>query len=250
MKYIYYCYRTTNLVNGNFYIGKHKQEFGFIDSYLGSGKVIQRAIKKYGVQNFKKEILSFHTSDEEALLEEKRILTCDVVNDKKCYNLKPGGEGGSVKGRKMTKESIDKRTKAQTGLCRSEETKQRMSTAQKGKILSEEHKQKLSLALSGENHPLYGKPCSEERKEKIRNSQSGENGYWSGKRQSDNHKTKISDSLTEYYQQNLHKTGRKVSIDGIIYPSEYGACKALKIGRREMNRRLKSDEWNNWFYVK
>ena len=50
----HYIYLTTNLINGKKYIGKH---FGAIcDSYLGSGTLLQRAIAKYGKENFKKEI--------------------------------------------------------------------------------------------------------------------------------------------------------------------------------------------------
>ena len=52
-----YIYITTNLLNGKKYIGKHKSsEFEF-DKYYGSGKYIKAAIKKYGLENFKCELL-------------------------------------------------------------------------------------------------------------------------------------------------------------------------------------------------
>ena len=50
-----YIYQTTNLINGKKYIGKH---IGYInDDYLGSGIILNKAISKYGKENFKKEIL-------------------------------------------------------------------------------------------------------------------------------------------------------------------------------------------------
>ena len=55
-----YVYKTTNLINGKIYIGQNK---GTIDlSYLGSGKLIFRAIKKYGRKNFRLEVLAFATT--------------------------------------------------------------------------------------------------------------------------------------------------------------------------------------------
>ena len=62
----YVIYQVTNLLNGKIYIGKH-ETFDINDDYMGSGKLIKRAIKKYGVENFKKEILfDFETEEEMA----------------------------------------------------------------------------------------------------------------------------------------------------------------------------------------
>lgn len=40
-----FIYITTNLINGKKYIGQKK---GYNDTYLGSGKILKLAIKKYG----------------------------------------------------------------------------------------------------------------------------------------------------------------------------------------------------------
>lgn len=88
---MFYIYKTTNKVNGKYYIGKHK---GFIeDSYLGSGILIRQAIEKYGKNNFEKEELVFCRTEEEANYWETRIISLNIKNPD-CYNLAPGGEGG------------------------------------------------------------------------------------------------------------------------------------------------------------
>ena len=56
LKPIGYVYETTNLVNDMKYIGATTK---FIDSYIGSGIEIKKAIKEYGKENFSKRILSF-----------------------------------------------------------------------------------------------------------------------------------------------------------------------------------------------
>lgn len=87
-------YKTINLVNGKIYIGKNKNCDG---DYLGSGVLIRRAIKKYGKENFKKEIIDTATTVEE--LNEKEIFWIDKLNSKDKtigYNLADGGDGGDL----------------------------------------------------------------------------------------------------------------------------------------------------------
>ena len=64
MKKFYFVYKTTNLVNGKFYIGKKISGENLAPTYLGSGVLINKAIAKYGVENFKREILEFCDSAE------------------------------------------------------------------------------------------------------------------------------------------------------------------------------------------
>ncbi len=89
----YFIYKTTNKINGKYYIGMHKTD-NLEDGYLGSGIHFKRALEKYGKENFEREILEYCNSDEEMHLAEAKFVTEDVVNDKNSYNLKLGGNGG------------------------------------------------------------------------------------------------------------------------------------------------------------
>ena len=55
-------YETINLINGKRYIGKDTHND---NSYLGSGRVLSKAIKKYGIDKFKFEIIANDTIDNE-----------------------------------------------------------------------------------------------------------------------------------------------------------------------------------------
>jgi hypothetical protein len=66
------------------------------DDYLGSGKYLYLAIRKYGKENFAKEILE-HLPNRLLLAErEKELITKELLADKLCMNLKGGGEGGFI----------------------------------------------------------------------------------------------------------------------------------------------------------
>ena len=52
-----YIYKTTNLLNNLIYIGqKHSVKF-LGNNYLGSGKLLRRAVAKYGAEHFITELL-------------------------------------------------------------------------------------------------------------------------------------------------------------------------------------------------
>ena len=110
MEYKYYgfIYETTNILNQKKYIGKcifsRKNSW---KTYLGSGLYLKRAIKKYGKENFKREIL-FLALDEQELneLEEIVIDLSNAVESKNYYNIKKTSIGGDIFTTNPRKEEI------------------------------------------------------------------------------------------------------------------------------------------------
>ncbi len=89
----FFIYKTTNLLNGKYYIGMHTTS-NLKDGYLGSGKHLKYAIRKHGKENFKCEVLEFLNNREELIGKEKELVTLELIKDPLCMNLKEGGAGG------------------------------------------------------------------------------------------------------------------------------------------------------------
>lgn len=89
-----YFYKITNLINNHFYYGVHSTD-NLEDGYMGSGKRLQYAYKKYGIEKFKKEILKYFDTQEEAYNYEELIVNENLIKNDECYNIKVGGTGGT-----------------------------------------------------------------------------------------------------------------------------------------------------------
>lgn len=115
-----FVYRTTNLVNGKEYIGVHSTD-NLNDGYIGSGKRLAIAIRKYGIENFKREILEFFSSRNSAFEREAELVNEEYRNDPNTYNLNLGGdiapclpgELNGFYGKHHTEESKEKMKKGQ-----------------------------------------------------------------------------------------------------------------------------------------
>ena len=89
----YTVYKITNQIDGKIYIGSHMTD-QLDDNYMGSGKYLIRAQKKYGIENFKKEILFVFETADEMYAKEAEIVNEDFLATENTYNLKIGGFGG------------------------------------------------------------------------------------------------------------------------------------------------------------
>ena len=87
----YLVYKTTCLVNGKIYIGQH-QTHDPNDNYLGSGRKLKEDIRKFGSENFKREILFDFDNFEDMDNKEKELVTEEFINREDTYNIRLGGQ--------------------------------------------------------------------------------------------------------------------------------------------------------------
>jgi len=93
LKY-HYIYKTTNLLNEKFYIGRHSTN-KLEDGYLGSGKVLDQSFKKRGRKNFKCEVLEYCDTFE-ILCKRETFWIRELDAIKKGYNLTEESVGGNL----------------------------------------------------------------------------------------------------------------------------------------------------------
>lgn len=94
-----YIYKTTNLINGKIYVGQKKSEVFLNEKYLGSGKHLKRAVRRYGESSFKVELLQECNSEAEINSCEKYwIHELDATNPAIGYNISEGGNSPILRG--------------------------------------------------------------------------------------------------------------------------------------------------------
>ena len=269
-------YEIKNKINGKIYIGQHlSNELG---SYWGSGKLIKKAINKYGIENFERSILERCSSKDELNEREKYWIKekNSLVNG---YNLTEGGTGGD------NSQYIDY----------SDEwvEKQRQNTKNYWDNLSDEERKNRSQKIIGEKNPMFGKDgfwkdkkipkeigqksidnrrryigeqnpnwkggvskkkckcgknispnnktCSDCR------DRSGENNPFYGKTHSDETRKKLSEIRMGKKPTNM----RKIIINDTIYESLSDASKQLGVGSSLIIHRIKSknDKYRGYEYI-
>lgn len=139
-----FIYITTCLVNGKRYLGQKKFDRRW-KNYLGSGRAFKDSVKKYGAENFRREIVTVCNSlDELNTAEYVLSVFFDVVASRDWYNEVYGG--GTTAGYRQTNETKEKRRASKQGYRHSDETIEKIRNSHKGFKYSEESKARMSLA--------------------------------------------------------------------------------------------------------
>ena len=176
------AYLITNIQNGKSYIGIMTRNINrrwYEHKYVSNscGKLLTRAIKKYGETAFTIEHIASAIGGIDNLKElEKQLIVQCSTRVPSGYNLTAGGDG--VFGFKHKLETIKE-----------------FSNSRRGIKVSEETKSKMRLSHMGENNHFFGKQHSEKTKQKIALAKTGKVGPWNGKQRSEETKRKISASL-------------------------------------------------------
>ena len=217
MEHYGYIYLTENLINHKRYIGQHTRSC-FDESYLGSGKIIRRAIDKYGKENFSCEVLEWCDSEEELNAREKYWISYyDADFDDSFYNISSGGHVPVLRGKNSPR----------YGVSPSRESVE---------------KQRKSLKKYYESHDVWNKgvPMREESKKKL--SDKARDRYYSDESlrntilsnlSSPESKRKSAESLREYYK--THDAPSCIPVvrleDGKVFKSVKDAEKSISSGR-------------------
>lgn len=170
-------YLITNKINGKRYVGQTVQCLPYRWSAHTNEKsqcvALNRAIQKYGKENFEIKVLSKCNSLEEMNHRENYYIKLFKTLAPYGYNLTTGGDGRKCSEETRKKMSISQKgNKGRTGQKRSKEEIEKQIKKTKGVKrgpLPKEVIEKMSLANKGRPNPMKGRKYSPEAKKNMGN---------------------------------------------------------------------------------
>ena len=266
-KQYHYFYKITNNLNNHFYYGVHNT-YNLDDGYMGSGKRLHMAYKKYGIENFTKVILKYFDTAKEAFEYEAKVVNLDLTKSNDCYNLACGGQSFNTFGRFAARDkdgnifgiSVDDPRYLSGELvhvtknyftAKDKDGKHYRITKEdprwisgelvgltKGIPFSDEYKENMKKAIAGKhkNH-IYRYVCNEDGPILIKYEEQEkylQNGYQLGKRF---HKIKVQ-AISDAHKRLGYQVGEK--------NSQYGKCwihnneKSISIKKEDLDQYLSS----------
>jgi len=234
----------TNLVNGKIYIGKDSRNR---KNYFGSGKAIQNSISKYGIENFKKEIIDEANSLDE--LNEKEsywISFYKSYNPSIGYNRSLGGEGNWDLSY-MTPDEMKQMEEKRRISFSSDEFKEKKRKNTIDYFKNPENRKKQSEIIKKYWDTLY-----DSKKAVIKDRLlEGTRRRWDleGEREkaSENFKRNnpmfseaLKKKMSEERKAENNPFSKKCEINGTVYSSIINACNSLDLTRNQISYRIRS----------
>lgn len=179
-------YKTTCLIDGLIYIGR---QIGNKPNYLGSGKLLLEHIKKFGKENFTKEILIECSTNSKLRVWEKYFIKILKSQDPKIgLNIKPGGEYSGTLGKEVSIKTRKKLSKSGRGKKHTPEQNLAQSIRSMGagnnmyqKYWPEERKRERTERITGEGNPFFNHHHSKETRKIISKVNKGSKWITNGK---------------------------------------------------------------------
>lgn len=254
-------YKIVNRINNKVYVGKDENER---PQYFGSGKIIRLAIKKYGKENFSKEILE--TCDErKELCERERywIKTLDCISPNG-YNISTGGNGGDILTNHPDREAIiAKRAKSNTGKKRSEEFCKMCSVRvkERAKAIDSAEWKRRGEKIMETKRKRWEKEGKSQKEIEGQKVCAAKLSRWT---KSDEGRKKLSEVLkgkskplfSNEHRKNIGKAskgrkipGKRIRINDVEYPSLHEASRSLNVHVMTIRNRLVNKNFKDWNYV-
>lgn len=192
-----FIYKITNIITNKCYIGETKKNNPYLRWNEHKRKItqgigcpaLQDAVKKYGIDFFKFEILIICFDEDRFKYEIEYIKKNNSISPNG-YNLTKGGEGGGFYGKKHTQQTIDKLTiTLKQKYIDNTELKQQISERQKIVMSSMEVRKKI---VEGLNNSEKWKLAKENKKV----------GNCNHRKPSEKTKNKIKESIKKYFNEN------------------------------------------------
>ena len=174
-------YRWRNKINGKGYTGKTEQGITtrdkqrFQPSRKNENKPLKDAMKKYGKENFTREIIEDGITDPEYLKEREMYWIAHFGDFHNGYNQTEGGDGWTSEtvsgekhpmyGKNRPKTTCQKISKALSGRTRPVDVCQKISERKKGK----------NYGMIGEKASMYGKNHSTKTRQRMSQAKKGKN---------------------------------------------------------------------------
>lgn len=237
----------TNLVNEKIYIGKDSRNR---KNYFGSGKAIENSISKYGIENFKKEIIDEANSLDELNKKESYWISFYKSHDPSIgYNRSLGGEGNWDLSY-MTPDEMKQMEEKRRISFSSDEFKEKKRKDTTDYFKDPENRKKQSEIIK-RCWEILDDSKKEEIKERLLE---GTRQRWKleGEREKSSEYFKINNPMfSEALKKKMseERTGennpfaKKCEINGTVYSSIIAACNSLNLTRNQISYRIRSAKY-------